>query len=385
MKRDRAASIDLLRGVVMALMALDHVRDFFGSKPFDPTDLDKTTPALFFTRLVTHYCAPVFVLLAGTAAWLSKGKKSDAELTRFLLTRGLWLIFLEITANTFFWTFHPPFVPSSTLLVLWALGGSMIVLALALVCRLPPKVIAVIGATLVVFHDTLDHRHPFPSGPMHVVSTLLHEPGKIDLGALHLYLVYPLVPWCGVMMLGYALGARFAASDVQARSRDLVRIGLGLTVAFVVLRAVNVYGDPTPWHPRGGVFTLLAFLNVEKYPPSLDYLTLTLGPALLLLGYFDRSRTGEDTVLGRALVVLGRVPMFFYLIHVLVIHLLSNAVFFALEHRLRTSWTDRLDVGLPLVYVAWLAITAFLWLPSRWFANVKASAWGKTQGWLSYF
>ncbi|MGH7328519.1 MAG: DUF1624 domain-containing protein, partial [Polyangiaceae bacterium] len=273
----RTASIDLLRGIAMILMALDHVRDFFASKPYEPTDLDHATPALFFTRWITHYCAPIFVFLAGTAAWLSKSKKSDAELTRFLVTRGVWLVFLEVTANNFFWSFHSP-LSFVVLQVLWALGMSMIVLAA--VARLPVKAIAAIGAALVLLHDTLDHLHPFPTGPAHVAWSMIHE-SSWDMPAFgtHVALVYPIVPWCGVMMLGYAFGALFSRRDPADRSRVTLRIGLAITLFFVALRASNLYGDPKPWEHREGIGALLSFLDCEKYPPSLCYLAMTLGPA----------------------------------------------------------------------------------------------------------
>lgn len=369
----------------MVLMALDHVRDFFASKGFEPTDLDHTWPALFFTRWITHYCAPIFVFLAGTAAWLSKSKKSDAALTRFLLTRGAWLVFLEVTANNFFWSFRTPF-SFVVLQVLWALGMSMIVLAA--VVRLPVRAIAAMGGLLVVLHDALDRVHPFPSGYAHVAWSMFHE-SAWDLPAFgtHVALVYPIVPWCGVMMLGYAFGDLFSSRAVEERARLTLRIGLAVSLFFVVLRASNLYGDPKPWQHRPGIFSLLSFLDCEKYPPSLCYLAMTLGPALVLLGLFEKSRVGDENPIARMLVVFGRVPMFFYLIHVLVIHLVSNGVFWEEHHAWRTTWSgpNRLDVGLPLAYLAWLAIVFALYFPSKWFAGVKASDWGRRQWWLSYF
>ncbi len=380
----RNTSIDLLRGLAMIVMALDHVRDFFASKPYEPTDLDHTTPALFFTRWVTHYCAPIFVFLAGTAAWLSRSKKSDAELTRFLVTRGIWLVVLEVTANNFFWSFRSPF-SFVVLQVLWALGVSMVVLAA--VVRMPVKVIAVIGAALVVFHDALDHVHPFPTGPSHVAWSMFHE-RDWDLPAFgtHVALVYPIVPWCGVMMLGYAFGAFFRSRSTEHRARDVLRVGVAITLFFVVLRASNVYGDPKPWEHRAGIGALLSFLDCEKYPPSLCYLAMTLGPALVLLAIFDRTRVGDSNPLAQMVVIYGRVPMFYYLIHVLLIHLASNAIFYEEHHVWRATFfgPNRLDIGLPWAYVAWVAIVAGLYLPCRSYADLKFSAWGKKQWWLSY-
>jgi uncharacterized membrane protein len=382
----RNASIDLLRGVVMVIMALDHARDFFGQTPYEPTDLDHTNAPLFFTRWITHYCAPVFVFLAGTAAWLSRGKKSDSELTRFLLSRGAWLIFLEITVNNFFWSFRPPLVSFVILQVIWAIGASMIVLAC--VARLPAKIIAILGGVIVVGHDMLDHVHPFPKGGLHVLWCFFHESDfGLAVGPFHFGVVYPLVPWIGVMMLGFAFGSRFAATrSVDDRSRETLRLGLTITLLFLAVRASNIYGDPTPWTARGGIGTLLSFLDVGKYPPSLCYLLMTLGPALVLLALFDRSRVGETNPLAKALVVYGRVPLFYYLLHVLVIHTTSNIVFLIERHAWRVGWNgdNRLNVGLPLTYLAWIAIVVALYFPCRWFANVKASAWGREQRWLSY-
>jgi len=379
----RAASIDLLRAVVMVLMALDHTRDFFGSTPFEPTDLDKTNAPLFFTRWITHYCAPVFVFLAGTAAWLSRGKKSDSELTRFLLSRGVWLIFLEVVVITFLWSFRVPFT-FTILQVFWAIGVSMLVLAA--VVRLPVRFIAAIGVVIVVGHDALDHMHPFKTGSEHVAWSMFHESAfDLSIAGHRVGLVYPIVPWCGVMMLGYAFGSRLNRS-VEERSLETLRLGIAITLFFVIVRASNIYGDPTPWTARGGIGTLLSFLNCEKYPPSLCYLAMTLGPALVLLALFDRFRVGESSSVARAIVVYGRVPLFYYLLHIALIHLTSNALFWLQTHRWRIGWNgdNRLNVGLLLTYVIWIAVVLTLYLPCRWFANVKASAWGRRQRWLSY-
>jgi uncharacterized membrane protein len=383
MKRNTA--IDLLRGIVMVIMALDHTRDFFGQTHFEPTDLDHTNAPLFFTRWITHFCAPVFVFLAGTAAWLSRGKRSDSELSRFLLSRGAWLIFLEIIVNNFFWSFRTPLVGLIILQVIWAIGASMIVLSL--VARLPAKIIALIGGILVVGHDALDHVHPFPKGGLHVMWSVLHESDfGLAVGPLHFGVVYPLVPWVGVMMLGFAFGSRFQHRIVDDRSRETLRTGLTITLLFVLIRASNIYGDPTPWTARGGIGTLLSFLDVEKYPPSLCYLLMTLGPALVLLALFDRSSVGDTNPFAKALVIYGRVPLFYYLLHVLVIHTASNIVFLIEKHSWRVGWSGdhALNIGLPLTYVTWILVVVILYVPCRWFAGVKASTWGREQRWLSY-
>jgi uncharacterized membrane protein len=381
----RTASIDLLRGIVMVIMALDHARDFFGETPYEPTDLDHTNAPLFFTRWITHYCAPVFVFLAGTAAWLSRGKKSDSELTRFLLSRGAWLIFLEVTLVNFCWSFRPPLIVFTVLQVIWAIGASMI--ALAALARLPANVIAIIGGVMVLGHDALDHVHPFRTGDAHVMWALLHESDfHLALGPLHFGVLYPLVPWMGVMMLGFAFGSRFAGRSIEDRSRETLRLGLAITLLFVLIRASNLYGDPTPWHARAGIGTLLAFLNVEKYPPSLCYLLMTLGPSLTLLALFDRSGVGDTNAFAKALVIYGRVPLFYYVLHVALIHTASNLVYLEEKHVWRAGWSGdhALNVGLPWTYAIWIVAVASLYLPCRWFANVKASAWGREQRWLSY-
>jgi uncharacterized membrane protein len=381
--RSRFEAIDLLRGAVMVLMALDHTRDFFSNAHVNPTDPAQTTTALFFTRWVTHFCAPVFVFLAGTGAFLygSRGK-TRPQLAWFLVSRGLWLVVLEFTLVRFGWSFR---LQTSVLIgqVIWAIGGAMILLA-GLVF-LPAGVVAGLGLLLVAGHNALDYLPADGWRSLPGVVGLLRT-GRVQLGeGLSLFVAYPVLPWLGVMALGYGIGPLWTL-DRPRRRRWLVRLGVAATVLFVVLRGLDGYGDPSPWSPqRDGWFTFLSFLNCTKYPPSLLYVLMTLGPALLALAWFDRS----PGPLGRALVTFGRVPLFYYLLHLPVIH--GLAVGLAL---VRYGRTDSLlnpfspgqrpadyGYGLPVVYLLWLVVVVLLYPPCRWFAEVKRR---RREGWLSY-
>jgi uncharacterized membrane protein len=385
--RERLEAVDLLRGAVMVVMALDHVRDFVTSARFDPVDLDKTNAPLFFTRWITHFCAPVFVFLAGTGSHLAAARgDSKKDLARFLLLRGLWLVVLELTVVRFGWCFDVT-NPSALLQVIWAIGWSMIVLA-GLVF-LPLRATAVIGVAMIASHDLLDGVHA-PDGAWWAIPwRILHDPGPIELGPFFVWVGYPLVPWIGVMAVGYAFGA-LLRGEREARRRRVAWLGLGLTVGFVVLRLANVYGDPEPWAPqaRGAAFTVMSFLDCNKYPPSLLYLLMTLGPSLLALAVLDREGIGEGSA--RPLVVLGRVPMFFYLVHLVVIHataLVMGAVQAGrFEPRLLVGpfegeYPEGYGWGLPVVYAVWIAIVVALYPACAWFAGVKKR---RREAWLRF-
>jgi len=341
----RVASVDILRGMVMIVMALDHVRDFVSDFPFDPESAERATPAIFFTRWITHFCAPTFFLLAGMGAGLSERPRGD--LARFLIRRGLWLIFLEFTVVHLAWKLD--LVPVR-LMVLWALGASM--LALAGLQFLPRRLLWILAVVVIAGHNLLDPIEVAFIGrdygrPAVQLWSILHVPIPPVL--------YPLVPWFAVMLLGYLL------APALRRPRALVVLGLALTAGFVVLRAVNLYGDPDP---VSGPHVLLSFLATNKYPPSLLFLLMTLGPALAalpLLGSLD------GTALGGFLAVYGRVPLFFYVVHIYLAHLAGLALG---PH------------GLPVVYGVWLVIVAVLYLPCRWFADLKARR--RDLAWLSY-
>ena len=388
--RARLDSVDLLRGLVMVVMALDHVRDYFhsGSFLFDPLDLRQTTPALFFTRWITHFCAPIFVFLAGTGAFLSTARgKTRGELARFLLTRGLWLILLEVTLIRFGWFFN--FDYNFTLLqVIWALGCSMI--ALAGLIYLPPWVVGAFGVTLIATHNLFDAVRAESLGSFAWLWSILHQPNFLQPRAgVGVFAAYPLVPWVGVMAAGYAFG-KLLLLEPDRRRRLLWRLGVGLTLLFVVLRVTNLYGDPRPWGVQGSaLYTLLSFVNCAKYPPSLLFLLMTLGPAIILLALFDRGAGGK---LARPFVVFGRVPMFYYVLHIFLIHALAGAFAFArygdAVWDFLTPPTDGgtqrpqgYGYGLPAVYLVWLAVVLLLYPACRWFAGVKRR--NRSQ-WLSY-
>jgi uncharacterized membrane protein len=285
----RLPALDTLRGLVMVLMALDHTRDFFSSARVNPLDLASTTPAYFLTRWVTHFCAPVFILLAGAGAFLYAARgRTPAQLARYLLVRGLWLVVLELTLVHFGWTFtfDHRFMLAQ---VIWAIGWSLVVLAALVALRLPVWAIAGLGVAMIAGHNLLGSVDRADLGALNPLWTVLHRPGAIAVGReRELYVLYPLVPWIGVMAAGYGLGPLLLRSTAQRR-RWLLRLGAGLTLAFFVLRFANLYGDPHPWQPRADLLrSAFDFLNVEKYPPSLLYLLITLGPALLLLAWLDR-------------------------------------------------------------------------------------------------
>ena len=312
----RIASVDLLRGLVMVLMTLDHVRAFFSNAQFSPLDLTQTTLPLFLTRWVTHLCAPSFVFLAGVSAYFSlRRRNSKGQLARHLLTRGLWLLILELTIVNLAWTFDPTFSFFFTG-VLWAIGWSMIVLA-ALI-QLPTVSIGAIGLFVMVFHNLLDPIQADQLGDWNWLWAVLHQRQMFTLfQERQFFLGYPLIPWIGVMAAGYAFGSVFELPHSQ-RQPLLRRLGGGLIVAFVVLRMLNLYGDPNPWSVQSNfLYTLLSFINCHKYPPSLLFLLMTLGPAILLLELFERRKFK----LLKPLVLFGQVPLFFYVVHLLLIHL----------------------------------------------------------------
>ena len=384
--RARIESVDLTRGIIMIVMALDHVRDFL-AVPANPTNLATTTPALFFTRWITHFCAPVFCLLTGVGARLSLGRKSRAELARFLWTRGLWLIALDtVVARCLVYQFNADF-QLTVLDVLWSLGWSMI--ALSALIYLPTAAIAVLGAVLVAGHNLLDGIRPASFGALAPVWNILHAPGPIGAGAAHsVFVAYPLIPWVGVMALGWCLGDIYAW-PAERRRAMLLWLGLGLTGAFVVLRAINGYGDPAPWALRPTLaVTVLSFLNTTKYPPSLAFLLMTLGPALILLRVAEAPARWLEPVR-----VIGKVPLFYFLIHFAVIHAIAvviSAVSFGTVGGMFDSPTiDRYPVtfppgwgySLPGVYAAWIGVVIAVYPLCRWYAAVKQR---RRDWWLGY-
>ncbi|HJY41759.1 MAG TPA: heparan-alpha-glucosaminide N-acetyltransferase domain-containing protein, partial [Steroidobacteraceae bacterium] len=312
----RVPSIDILRGLVMVLMALDHVRDFFSNVRFDPLDLAQTSAPLFLTRWVTHFCAPTFVLLAGVSAYLMSQRCSRADLSRFLFTRGLWLAALEVTFMSLVWTFNVRYDHGLFLQVIWVIGVSMMVLALLV--HLPMRAIALFSVVVICGHNFLDSIEPQDFGAWASLWSVLHVFGPIP----HAFVAYPLIPWIAVMSLGYCIGSLFELGREQ-RVQRFMWLGTASLVAFVVLRAPNVYGDPSDWTLQGTTLnTLLSFVNVQKYPPSLHYLLITLGVGFLLLAAFESARGKVSEVLR----TFGQVPLFFYVLHVALAHLAAGIV-----------------------------------------------------------
>jgi uncharacterized membrane protein len=388
-RKSRVQSVDALRGLVMIIMALDHVRDFFhaGAMSFQPDDLTRTTAALFFTRWVTHICAPVFMFTAGLGAffWWSSGR-TKRQLSHFLWTRGLWLVVLELTVLRLAMNFSL-FSGALLLSVLWAIGWSMV--ALGFLVYLPLRVLAVLSVVVIALHNLADSVTASQFGHASWIWNILHQPGIFQVSGIVVLSAYPLVPWIFVMAAGFCFGPVVALDPVQRRVW-MIRIGLALSVAFLIIRGFNVYGDPVPWSVQAPGMTVLAFLKCTKYPPSLDFLLMTLGPALLLLGWLERFALTKTN----PLVVFGRVPLFYFVVHLFLIHALT--IPFAL---LRYGRADFLFNPLPslggptklfpphygyplwVVYAVWLAVVSIMYPICQWFARLKER---KGTWWLSY-
>lgn len=376
----RIDAIDRLRGLMIALMVLDHVRDFFHRTAFtaDPLAMESGDPALFMTRWVTHLCAPTFVFLAGVSVFLQRANgKSRGELTRFLATRGAWLILLEVTAVG--WGFN--FGGGVFLQVIWAIGASM--LAMALLIWLPRMVLLALGVAIIAGHQLLAPINPPDLGALAPVwsATLEFGPG---LGG---FVAYPFVPWLGVMLLGYGLGGLFQQAD-GPRTRTILLLTGAMLVLFAVVRGINLYGDPRPWAAQAEpLWTALSFINVSKYPPALDFVLVTLGVSLTLLPLLARL----GGLPARVLLAFGRTPLFTYVLHVFLAHGLALVVgammgvppsaFFNMlgdpGRVIEAGW----GFGLVGVYVAWLAVLAMLYPVSRWFEGVKRR---RRDWWLGY-
>jgi uncharacterized membrane protein len=375
----RVDAIDMLRGFVIVVMVLDHVRDFFHTQAFlfDPTDPTRATAALFFTRWITHLCAPTFVFLSGVSAYLQHANGKDRlSLSRYLLTRGLWLVVLEVTVVNFGFNFAPMLF----LQVIWAIGVGMVILS-ALVW-LSPRAVLIVGAIIVAGHNLLAPIDAANLGAWTPVWRLAMEPG---LGPG--FVAYPAIPWLGVMCLGYGLGPIFFAAP--ARRRQLIA-GLGLCAfaAFLLVRAINVYGDPAPWSTQSDFGrTVMSFLNVTKYPPSLSYALATLGVSLLLLPALE----GLRGLPARMLLVFGRTPLFTYVLHIYLVHGAALLVAVAtglpagifvnfLADPMRTV-NAHWGFGLPVVYLVWALVIVCMYPLSRWFAGVKRR---RRDWWLGY-
>jgi len=376
--RQRLLSIDALRGLVILFMLLDHVRETFllHRQVSDPMSIDSTEPALFISRTLAHLCAPVFVLLTGLSAWLYGQKyQGRRDVSAFLFKRGLFLIVLEFTLVNFAWTFQLP--PSVIYMqVIWAIGVSM--LALAVLVWLPRAVLIALALVIMGGHNVLDGLHVQASSALQIPWTILHERSWIDVGdSLRLRTTYPVLPWIGVIALGYGLGPWFA-KGIQPTVRQwyLLLAGVGALVGFVVLRAANGYGEK-PWQAyENGVQTLMSFFNITKYPPSLLFLALTLGIGLLLLLAFERA--GQKRWIG-ILATFGAAPMFFYLLHLYVLKILYVAcvALFGLNHG---NYFGFDSIG--AIWLVALLLPLVLYPPVRWFAGLKARR--RDLAWLKY-
>lgn len=398
--RNRIQSIDILRGLVMVIMALDHVRDFlYNAKlgeaadvAMDPTNMQTTFPLLFFTRWITHFCAPIFVFLAGVSVYLMCQRKSKKEISLFLIRRGIWLVFVEVIIITFAWSFNP-FYNILFLQVIWAIGISMIIMGLLVL--LPYEIIFAIGLLIVAGHNLMD----YPSISSGLKGSVLADFLYFSSFSIHrlfgdhyFLIIYSFLPWTGVMMLGYCFGKLYQTGvDPVWRRKILLRIGGGVVLLFFVLRFINIYGDPFPWssQPRGAVYTVLSFFNLNKYPPSLLYLCMTIGPGILFLAFIEKIQNGFTKVMN----VYGRVPMLYYILHFYIIHLVVVVVFYAQGYGTKdivpTSGLpfyfkpNGLGFGLAGVYAVWFFVVLVLYPVCKKYDRYK-TAHAKEKWWLSY-
>ena len=371
-------------------MALDHVRDFYhvGATAYDPTDMATTNPMLFFTRFITHFCAPNFVFLSGISANLAGLKRSKNELSAFLIKRGLWLIAVELVLITFALTLNP-FYNLIILQVIWAIGFSMVLLGL--IIKAPVKVIGLIGLFIVLFHNLLDYVNP-PEAGVGLALTQLFFTARgsiIPIANNHLILaLYAVIPWTGVMFMGYASGSLFHTEITPLkRKRTFLYLGGSMIMLFMILRFINAYGDPSSWSvQKNAIYSFMSFINTTKYPPSLLYVCMTVGPALIALAFLENTKGKIRNIL----IVYGRVPFFYYVCHFYVIRIVNIIFFYTLgyssEHinepgNIFLFRPASFGYNLGIVYLIWFCIIALLYIPCKWFMTYKAS---HNHWWLSY-
>jgi len=436
--KQRISSIDILRGAIMLIMALDHTRDFFhnAGPTSDPTNLATTTPILFFTRWITHFCAPNFVFLSGISAFLAGTRRSKSELRAFLIKRGAWLVFIEVVVMALAFTANPLY-NFILLQVLWVIGLSMIILGLLI--SLPRWAIALIGALILFGHDILDYIAPPAAGTTaRVLENLFFTANFSIIPVNKTHFIgdlYALLPWTGVMLLGYSLGPIFAKTfDALKRKKLLLYWGFGALAFFLVFRYFNIYGDPSRWSAqKNGMFTFLSFINVSKYPPSLLYCCLTIGPGLVILALTENIRNNATNVIlacGSALLVYaaghffipdpyisilagamlglvlftggfkgklaeiiityGSVPFLYYVMHFYLLRVITIITFFAQGFKTSQIVTPNNPFlfappghgfNLGGVYLVWLSVIIVLYFPCRWFSKYKKT---HNQAWLSY-
>lgn len=380
----RIRSVDILRGIVMVIMALDHTRDYFTNFYGDPTDLTTATTSMFFTRWITHFCAPVFIFLAGTSAYLSLAKKQNKkEASLFLLKRGIWLIIVEFTLvrTGWFYNFDYSLV---VVQVIWAIGISMIFLSVLI--QLPYKLILTIGLLMIFGHNLLDGLTATPDSFGATVWLFLHQGGMASLWAGNTtVIIYPIIPWIGVMATGYCFG-KLLQQEKHKRNKSLYLIGGSAIVLFIILRTINIYGDPTPWDVQDSTLkTILSFINVEKYPPSLLYLLITLSISILSMPLLEVWSGRVE----RFFTVFGRVPMFYYIAHIYLIHLIAIVwaffkhvpVYYFTDNNMMFAAKPDWGFSLPVVYTVWIAVVLLLYFPCLWFMYIKLN---HRKWWLSY-
>ncbi len=384
-KNHRIKSIDLLRGLVMVIMALDHTRDFFhwSVQYYDPLDFSHTSTPIFLTRWITHFCAPVFVFLAGTSAWLTGVRKGKKALSKFLVTRGLWLVFLEITFVNFgiFFDIHFGFILLQTI---WALGISMIFLSFLI--YLPKRILLLLALAIIFLHNTLDPIHVEGTGADAFLWSAVHDPKFFPYSPTKIFLAYPVLSWIGLMTAGYCFGELYTRFDEAKRKKILIYIGLGCILLFIILRLANVYGDASKWsEQKTSVFTFLSFINATKYPPSLLYMLMTIGPSILFLAFTEKPLNK----FGKIISIYGKVPMFYYLIHFYVIHIASiiAGLLAGLTLQQMISFTPNnllpgFGFKLWVVYLVWMTIVALLYPLCKRYAKYKSEH--PEKWWLSY-
>lgn len=389
----RIDSIDILRGIVMVIMALDHVRDFFHieGNTDDPLNLATTTPILFFTRWITHFCAPVFVFLSGTSIYLQSLRKTKKQLSLFLIKRGLWLVVAEVLIVSLGLTFNP-FYNFILLQVIWATGISMFLLGL--IIHLPYKFILALGLIIVLGHNLLDIPEAAPGFKAGFWWDLFHH-GQFAIYSFApnhvIAIMYPFVPWLGLMLMGYCTGIFFTRQyQPEQRRKILIRLGISTIVFFVLVRFINIYGDPFAWAPqKNGFLNFLAFIKAHKYPPSLLYMCMTIGPALLFLALIEKVQNGFTNTMR----IYGRTAFFYYLIHFYLIHFICMILFFARGHSMQDAVNSMKNLpfmftipgegySLWVVYFIWLAVVISLYPLCKWYDQYKTSH--REKWWLSY-
>lgn len=385
--RKRINSIDILRGLVIILMAIDHIRDMWALEAFTPEDMSQTSVGYFFTRWITHFCAPVFVFLAGTSIYLYLQKVKDKKVVSlFLLKRGIWLIIVEVIIINWAWSWKLFFTNWGFFLqVIWAIGISMI--AMALLIRLSNKMLLFLSIAIIAGHNLLNFISPDMLGSFDWFWKIFHDAGWIGLvsdNSFGIFIVYPALPWIGVMAAGFVFG-QVMTWDVKRRIKFLWQLGLGCILLFIALRYSNVYGDTGVWQTqKDGLFTFMDFLNTQKYPPSLLFLLMTLGPSFLLLIVFEK----WGNKLFDALRIFGRVPFFFYILHFPVIHFssmlfyrITEGEWFDLANTGPNNWPEYYQPSLLRLYTVWIVIVVFFYFLCRWYNNYKSR---KNYWWLKY-